>query len=98
MSKRAKRIRQLLEMHLHPDLIEVEDESWKHAGHTGAKETGGGHFKVTIVANCFAGLSMVQRHKLVYKALGAEFGPTIHALSMTAKTPDEIRPSLPSSS
>jgi BolA protein len=90
MSERVQKIRQLLEMHLNADLIEIEDESWKHAGHAGAKEAGGGHFKVTIVASCFTGLNMVQRHKLVYKALGAEFGPTIHALSVTAKTPDEI--------
>ncbi|MFQ5355266.1 MAG: BolA family protein [Mariprofundaceae bacterium] len=89
MSDRATRIRQLLEDQLKVSSIQVEDESWKHAGHAGAKESGGGHFTVHIVADCFAGLSQVQRHRLVYKALGNEFGPTIHAVSIKAMAPGE---------
>jgi len=86
---RAERIRQLLENQLNPDSIRVEDDSWKHAGHAGVRESGGGHFRVTIIAECFSGQSIIQRHRMVNEALRGEFGPTIHALSIEAKSPDE---------
>jgi len=86
---RAERIRQLLEDQLNPESIRVEDDSWKHAGHAGARESGGGHFRVFIIAECFSGQSIIQRHRMVNKALRGEFGPTIHALAIEAKSPDE---------
>jgi len=86
---RTERIRQLLKDQLNPESIRVEDDSWKHAGHAGARESGGGHFRVTIIAECFSGRSLVQRHRMVNEALGKEFGPTIHALSIEAKSPGE---------
>jgi len=89
MTERAERIRKLLENALHPESVRVEDDSWKHAGHAGARETGGGHFSVAIVAGCFSGQSLVQRHRMINEALSAEFGPTIHALSIEAKAPAE---------
>jgi len=89
MSDRAVKIRQLLTEKLNATSIQVEDESWEHSGHAGAKESGGGHFSVHIVADCFTGLNHIQRHRLVYKALNNEFGPTIHALSIKAIAPGE---------
>lgn len=89
MSARVERIREILTDALQPAELEIEDESWKHAGHAGARESGGGHFLVTIVAECFTGRSRIARQRLVMQALAAEFGPTIHALSIRAMTPEE---------
>jgi acid stress-induced BolA-like protein IbaG/YrbA len=48
------------------------------------------HFASLIVAEQFAGKRMIQRHQLVYAALGAKMGHEIHALSIEALTPDEF--------
>lgn len=74
---------------LEPETVEITDESALHAGHAGAR-SGGGHFQLTIVSNRFSGLSGVARHRLVYQALGTLIGSRIHALSITALTPDEL--------
>ncbi|MDQ7010816.1 MAG: BolA family protein [Mariprofundaceae bacterium] len=89
MSERLELIRNTLQRALHPVSLEVEDESWKHAGHAGARESGGGHFSVYIVAGCFAGQSRLERHRLVYEALGTQFADIIHALSIHAAAPGE---------
>jgi BolA protein len=75
---------------LEPAQLEIQDDSAKHAGHAGAKD--GGHYAVRIVAPRFAGLSTMQRHRLVYDAIGDLAQQRIHALSISAKTPDEIQP------
>jgi len=50
--------------------------------------TGGGdHFRATVVADAFSGLSRVQQHRLVYEIFGAEIGGPIHALSLTTLSP-----------
>ena len=49
----------------------------------------GQHFQALIVAAAFAGKSRVQRHQLVYAALGERMREEIHALSMRTLTPDE---------
>lgn len=54
------------------------------------KVTGDGqHFEALIVSDQFAGLNRVERHKLVYRALGERMHGDIHALSMRALTPEE---------
>ena len=68
--------------------VAVEDESHLHAGHAGAA-AGGGHFRVAIVSERFAGLSLVARQRLVYGALAAEMKGEIHALAMRTFTPEE---------
>lgn len=75
---------------LEPSQLDIRDDSAQHAGHAGAKE--GGHYAVRIVAPRFAGLSTMQRHRLVYDAIGDLAQQRIHALSITARTPDEIKP------
>jgi BolA protein len=50
-----------------PDLLEVIDESHKHAGHVGASQ--GGHFQIIIVAKAFEGKKLLDSHRLIYKAL-----------------------------
>lgn len=89
MSDRVAQIEQCLRTALQPLRLEIMDESAKHAGHAGARE-GGGHFDVTIVAVQFAGKSLLQRHRLVYDALGEAMRKDIHALSIHALTPEEL--------
>jgi BolA family transcriptional regulator, general stress-responsive regulator len=73
---------------LDPLSIEIIDDSAKHAGHAGARD-GGGHFRLAIVSPRFAGCRTMERHRLVYDALGPLMKREIHALSISAKTPDE---------
>ncbi|MGC2167363.1 MAG: BolA/IbaG family iron-sulfur metabolism protein [Gallionella sp.] len=49
----------------------------------------GRHFEAVVVSDEFAGKSRVQRHQLVYKALGDRMREEIHALSMKTFTPQE---------
>jgi acid stress-induced BolA-like protein IbaG/YrbA len=51
----------------------------------------GQHFQALIVSGAFAGKSRVQRHQLVYRALGERMREEIHALSMRTLTPEEWR-------
>ena len=78
---------------LAPTVLEIEDESHLHEDHQhGAKlveARGGGHFSAVIVSAEFEGLPLVQRHRLVYTAVGDLMGGKVHALSMKTLTPEE---------
>jgi BolA protein len=69
--------------------LEIEDESHLHAGHAGAA-SGGGHFRIHLVAPEFSGLNSVARHRAVYAALKEHIPTEIHALSIHAYAPHEI--------
>ncbi len=69
--------------------VEVIDETDQHAGHAGAPQAGGDHFAVLIVAEQFAGKSLVERHRAVYAVLQEELKTAIHALKIQAVTPSE---------
>jgi len=86
MTQTCDTIKRLLEQAFQPQSLNIEDESWKHAGHAGARESGGGHFIVHIAAHQFDGLSRSQSHRLVYKALAPLFPKAIHALSIHIET------------
>ena len=73
---------------LNPTELEVIDNSSAHAGHAGM-QSGGGHYHVIVVAEAFAEKSLVQRHQLVYQALGDMMKQEIHALGIDASTPQE---------
>lgn len=73
---------------LAPQSVSVRDDSALHAGHAGA--SAGGHYAVTIVAVAFAGKPRVARHRLVYDALADVMQRGIHALAITAYTPEEF--------
>ncbi len=51
----------------------------------------GAHFQAVIVSNAFEGKSRVQRHQVVYSALGDRMREEIHALSMQTLTPAEYQ-------
>jgi BolA protein len=85
-SGREQRLRRRLESRFAPALLVIEDESHLHAGHAGAAG-GHSHFRVTIVAEAFRGVSPVARHRLVYAAVGDLLETDIHALAIEASPP-----------
>jgi BolA protein len=89
MSSVAERIRRKLTLALSPQSLEIIDESARHAGHAGASPAGETHFRVEIVAAAFAGLSRIDRQRLVYGALAEELAGPVHALGLTTRAPDE---------
>ena len=67
-------------------------KSWIEAGFNEANvsvEGDGHHFEAVIVAQEFETKSRIQRHQLVYAALGDKMKAEVHALSMKTLTPDE---------
>lgn len=81
-------IRERLEAALAPTALEIVDDSQRHVGHAGARD-GRGHFTVRIVSARFAGAKPLERHRLVYEALGDLMLTDIHALSLIAAAPTE---------
>jgi BolA family transcriptional regulator, general stress-responsive regulator len=81
-------IEALLRERLSPTRLEVVDDSARHAGHPGAA-SGGGHYRLRIVAAAFRGHPALERHRMVYGALGGLMGKEIHALSVEALSPEE---------
>lgn len=84
----AEELRRRLQA-LEPTRLDIRDDSARHAGHAGASE--GGHYVVGIVAPRFAGLPVMRRHRLVYDAAGDLMRHGIHALSISARTPEETQ-------
>ena len=84
--KRIKMIKDKLDS-LNPIKIEIEDQGHLHVGHAGAKS--GGHFKLTIVSECFKNKNLVERHRIIYNTLGSLMKTEIHALSIKADFPNE---------
>jgi BolA protein len=73
---------------LDPQRLEIVDESQQHVGHPGARG-GGGHFRVVVVSSAFEGKSLLERHRMVYAAVGEAMHREVHALSISALTPTE---------
>lgn len=74
---------------LHPEYIELINESMNHAGYFEGKES---HFKLTLVSDDFANKRLVARHQLVYKLVDpllTSQGGNVHALAIHAYTPAE---------
>ncbi len=89
MTNRAARIEAVLREHFTPTILQVVDDSAKHAGHSGAREGGETHYSVLVVSDRFAGIGRVARHRLVNTALEPEFGAGLHALALTLRAPGE---------
>ena len=75
-------IRERLERAFRPTVLEVVDDSERHRGHAGYREGGESHFNVRIRAAAFAGMSRIERHRAVHRALGADLVGRIHALAL----------------
>ena len=69
--------------------LEIIDESHLHAGHSGARPEGNSHFKAIVVSADFDGISRIKRHQMIYSILKDEMKSHIHALAITALTPQE---------
>lgn len=90
----ARIIRQKLQSALSPQRLELEDDSWRHAGHhheggMDAKEGGESHFNLVIVSSVFAGQSRVMRQRSINSLLAEQLAGPVHALSIKALTPEE---------
>jgi stress-induced morphogen len=72
-------IKQRIEAAIPGAQAEVED-------YTGGSD----HFRATVTAEAFAGLSRVEQHRLVYSVLEGEIGGAIHALALKTQTPSTI--------
>ncbi len=79
--RKAEEIRARLEAAFAPEVLEVINESEKHRGHAGYSD-GESHFRVVIRAAVFGGMSRIERHRAVNKALGADLLERIHALAL----------------
>ena len=88
MNNRLEKIRAHLVI-FNPTVLELTDESDKHAGHAGAA-SGGGHYVLRIVSAQFIGKNTIARHRMIYLALGDLMKQEIHALTIQALTPNEI--------
>ena len=91
MNQRTELIEQRLTDALEPTRLEIVDDSAGHAGHAGVREHGGGHYRVLVVSQKFTNASTVKRHQMIYQALGSMMQHEIHALSIQAYSPDEIK-------
>lgn len=72
---REQDIKQLLEQNIPDVMVTVTGD--------------GTHFEAVLVGEIFAGKTLVQRHQIVYRALGEKMGTDIHALSLQTYTPDQ---------
>lgn len=80
---RIEEMEQRLREAFEPAELSISDDSHAHVGHPGARD-GRGHFTVHIRAAAFDGRSRLERHRLVYDALGEMMRTDIHALSIRA--------------
>jgi BolA protein len=86
------RIRTKLQAALQPQRLAIYNDSHLHAGHhPGAQRGEETHFRVEVVAAAFAGESRVARQRRVYGILAEELADSVHALQVSALTPDEDR-------
>lgn len=88
-ASRVEKIESALREAFSPTELLIKDQSHLHAGHPGA-EDGRGHFDVLIVSDKFNGLRSLQRHRLIYAALGDLMDTDIHALRIKSHTAAEI--------
>jgi BolA protein len=78
-----------IELALTPVYLELEDESYKHS----AGPDAGSHWRCVVVSAAFEGKRLLQRHRLVYGALGDAMQEFVHAFSPKTMTPEEYEAS-----
>ena len=87
--KIADEIERLLTAEFAPTHLVVSNDSARHHGHSGDDGSGESHFTVEIVSARFAGVSRLQRQRLVNAALGDIPGQRVHAVAIKARAPGE---------
>lgn len=91
MTNRAERMKAMLAAAFSPTLLEIEDESRRHARHAARNDlpVGETHYRITMVSPAFTGQNRLARQRAVNEALDTEFSSGLHALSMALRTPEE---------
>jgi len=84
-----EQITQKLRQAFAPVVLEVVNDSHRHAGHAGSPQTGESHFSIKVVSESFAGKSRVERHRMVNEVLADELKGKVHALAISALAPEE---------
>lgn len=84
-----ERITRKLSEALAPTALAVIDESHRHAGHAGHRPEGESHFRVEVVSDAFDGKSRLERHRMINALLVDELAGRVHALAISARTPQE---------
>ena len=69
--------------------IALSNDSAAHHGHSGDDGSGESHFSLTITSPAFAGVSRLERQRMVNRALGDLPGQRVHALAIKARAPGE---------
>ena len=84
-------IKSILQEKIGATIVEIEDRSDLHKHHQGRMNApvGSGHYDAIVVAESFAGKTMMQQHRMVYSALADQMQTTIHALSLKTYTPEQ---------
>jgi BolA family transcriptional regulator, general stress-responsive regulator len=82
-------IREKLTEAFEPEVLQIVNESHRHAGHAGSPGTGESHFAVKVVSAAFAGKSRLERHRMVNDVLAEEMSGNVHALALSALSPEE---------
>ncbi|MBV1688091.1 BolA family transcriptional regulator [Novosphingobium sp. G106] len=85
----AQEISQLLIAAFAPTSLDIINDSASHHGHAGHDGSGESHFTVAIESAAFAGVSRLERQRMVNRALGDIPGQRVHALAIKAKAPGE---------
>ena len=82
-------IREKLTQAFAPEALDVMNDSHLHASHASSPGTGESHFSIKVVSAAFDGKSRVERHRMVNDVLAEELSGRIHALAISALTPEE---------
>ncbi|MEJ2409118.1 MAG: BolA family transcriptional regulator [Novosphingobium sp.] len=85
----AQEMRQLLTAALAPTALDIINDSASHSGHMGDDGSGESHFTIVIESGQFAGVSRLQRQRMVNAALGDIPGNRVHAIAIKARAPGE---------
>lgn len=85
----SQEIRQILAASFAPTRLEIINDSASHHGHAGHDGSGESHFTVEIESAAFAGVSRLERQRMVNRALGDIPGERVHALAIKARAPGE---------
>jgi BolA protein len=85
----AQEIDRLLTEAFAPTRLDVINDSARHHGHAGDDGSGESHFTVEIESAAFAGVSRLERQRMVNRALGDIPGERVHALAIRALAPEE---------
>jgi stress-induced morphogen len=78
MPMQAEDIERLIKAHIPDAEVTIQDLAGD-----------GDHYAATVLSEAFRGKSRLQQHQLVYAALKAEMGGTLHALALQTGVPEE---------